>query len=144
MILRVEHIGLAVKDLQAANKLYESLLGSIPYKDEHVPSEKVRTSFFKIGETKIELLENTGQGGPIGKFIEKRGEGIHHIAFEVDDIHVEMDRLKLAGVHLINERPVSGADNKLVCFIHPGSTHGVLVELCQDIRDPEEIDLSEG
>lgn len=134
MILRIEHLGIAVKDCTAANKLFSQLLGCNPYKSESVDSEKVNTSFFKVGESKIELLESTDPAGPIGKFIEKRGEGIHHVAFEVDNIHEMMSELKASGFHLLSDEPKKGADNKLVCFLHPKSTNGVLVELCQDIK----------
>lgn len=133
MFLRVEHIGIAVSDLSAANALYTQLLGVAPYKEEAVTSEHVLTSFFQTGESKIELLEATDPSSAIAKFIEKRGEGIHHIAFEVADILVEMQRLSEAGFTLLNETPKRGADNKLVCFVHPKNTRGVLVELCQSI-----------
>jgi len=134
MIKKVEHIGIAVKDLKAANSLYKQLLGKRHYKTEEVTSENVKTSFFKSGQTKIELLEATSPKSAIAKFIEKRGEGIHHIAFEVEDIHAEMKRLEAEGFRLLNEKPKRGADNKLVCFIHPKSANGVLVELCQSIK----------
>lgn len=130
----VEHIGIAVKDFSQANGLYFSLLGVEPYKTEHVESEGVNTSFFRVGETKIELLEATNPDSAIAKFIEKRGEGIHHIAFEVDDILSEMKRLRKEGFILLNETPKKGADNKLVCFVHPKSANGVLIELTQEIR----------
>lgn len=130
---QVEHIGIAVKNLNEANSLYEKLLGVASYKQEEVPSEGVKTSFFKVGVTKIELLESTRADGPIGKFIDKRGEGLHHVAFEVADIKAEMARLKQEGFTLLNEEPKKGADNKLVCFVHPRDAHGVLVELCQSI-----------
>ena len=133
MLLRVEHIGIAVSDLRAANELYATLLGISPYKEEAVESEHVQTSFFRTGETKIELLAATDPASAIAKYIEKRGEGIHHIAFEVSDIHAEMERLAAAGFTLLNERPKRGADNKLICFVHPKDTRGVLVELCQSI-----------
>jgi methylmalonyl-CoA/ethylmalonyl-CoA epimerase len=135
MLLKVEHLGIAVKSLEEAEKRYEQLLGIAAYKREEVASEHVTTSFFKSGETKIELLETTDPQGAIGKFIEKKGEGLHHVAFEVADIHAEMARLKEAGFVLLNEQPKKGADNKWVCFIHPKSAHGVLVELCQEIKD---------
>lgn len=131
----VEHIGIAVKDLKKSNGLFESLFGQKAYKLEKVESENVSTSFFRIGETKIELLEATDPNSAISKFIEKRGEGIHHIAFEVDDITAEMKRLQEEGFTLLKEEPFQGADNKLVCFLHPKSANGVLVELCQEIRD---------
>jgi methylmalonyl-CoA/ethylmalonyl-CoA epimerase len=131
-LIRIEHIGIAVKDLSAAEELYTRLLGAAPYKREEVASEGVVTSFFRTGPNKIELLESTRPDGPIAKAIEKRGEGIHHIAFEVADIRAEMARLKAAGFTLLNEEPKPGADNKLVCFVHPKSAGGVLVELCQE------------
>jgi len=130
---QVEHIGIAVKNLNEANSVYEKLLGVAPYKQEEVATEGVITSFFKVGTTKIELLESTRAEGPIGKFIDKRGEGLHHVAFEVTDIRAEMTRLKQEGFTLLNEEPKKGADNKLVCFVHPRDAHGVLVELCQNI-----------
>ncbi|MEQ8531136.1 MAG: methylmalonyl-CoA epimerase [Imperialibacter sp.] len=127
-------MGIAVKSLSEGNAVYEKLLGVAPYKSEEVASEGVMTSFFKVGSTKIELLEGTNDLSPISKFIEKRGEGIHHIAFEVNDIKTEMERLRKEGFVLLNEEPKKGADNKLVCFVHPKGTNGVLVELCQEIR----------
>lgn len=130
----IEHIGIAVKDLAASCKVYERLLGVEHYKIEAVESEQVNTAFFKAGENKIELLEATGTESAIYKFIEKRGEGIHHIAFAVEDILAEMDRLSKEGFILLNEQPKRGADNKLVCFVHPKDTNGVLVELCQEIK----------
>jgi len=130
---KIEHIGIAVKDLETSNKVFESLLGKKPYKTELVESEHVITSFFKSGPNKIELLQATEYISPIAKFIEKRGEGIHHIAFAVADIDKEIKRLKKRGFVLINETPKKGADNKLVVFIHPKSTNGVLIELCQEI-----------
>ena len=133
-MIRIEHIGIAVKDLDAAEELYAKLLGAPSYKREGVESEGVITSFFRTGPNKIELLESTRPDGPIAKAIEKRGEGIHHIAFEVEDIRAEMKRLKAEGFFLLNEEPKRGADNKLVCFIHPKCANGVLVELCQEIR----------
>ena len=129
---KVEHIGIAVKSLQTANLLYTQLLGVEPYKQETVESEMVRTSFFKVGETKIELLEATDPQGAIARFIEKRGEGVHHIAYEVPDICAAMQRLQNEGFRLLNEHPKPGADNKLVCFVHPKSCGGVLTELCQE------------
>ncbi|SIT86195.1 methylmalonyl-CoA epimerase [Pontibacter indicus] len=133
-MVNVEHIGIAVKNFSEANALYFKLLGVEPYKTEFVESEAVNTSFFKVGGTKIELLEGTTPDSAISKFIEKRGEGIHHIAFEVEDILAEMERLKGEGFTLLNETPKKGADNKLVCFVHPKSANGVLVELTQEIR----------
>ncbi|WP_062061733.1 methylmalonyl-CoA epimerase [Aquimarina longa] len=129
---KIEHLGIAVKDIDQANALYEKLLGVPPYKQEVVESEAVITSFFKVGDHKIELLASTDENGPIGKFITKKGEGIHHIAFDVDDIQLELDRLEKEGFQLINKIPKSGADNKLVAFLHPKSTNGVLIELCQE------------
>jgi methylmalonyl-CoA/ethylmalonyl-CoA epimerase len=134
-MIRIEHIGIAVKDLAAAEELYHRLLGTPSYKREAVESEGVITSFFQVGPNKIELLESTRPDGTIAKAIEKRGEGIHHIAYEVSDIRVEMARLKAEGFTLLNDEPKRGADNKLVCFVHPKSAGGVLVELCQEISD---------
>lgn len=128
----IEHIGIAVKDLESSNRLFEALLNSKPYKVENVDSEKVSTSFFKTGDTKIELLEATSPESPIAKFIEKKGEGVHHIAFAVSDIKTEIQRLKKEGFVVLNEEPKMGADNKWVCFLHPKSTNGVLIELCQE------------
>jgi methylmalonyl-CoA/ethylmalonyl-CoA epimerase len=133
MINKIEHIGIAVKSLKDSNKLFESLLGKSHYKVESVKRESVNTSFFKLGESKIELLEATDDDGPIAKFIAKKGEGIHHIAFDVDDIHAEIKRLKSEGFIVLNEQPKKGADNKLVAFLHPKSANGVLIELCQEI-----------
>ncbi len=132
--MKVEHIGIAVKELEKANQLFSALLMSFPYKEEEVESEAVKTSFFRFGETKIELLEATSEQSAIAKFIKKRGEGIHHLAFEVEDIYAEMERLKKEGARLLNEKPKRGADNKLVCFLHPKDCHGVLIELCQEVR----------
>lgn len=129
---KIEHIGIAVKDLDAGNDLYEKLLGVKHYKVEEVASEGVRTSFFKSGPNKIELLEATTPDGPIAKFLERKGEGIHHIAFAVDDIVSEMERLKSEGFVLLNDMPKKGADNKLVAFVHPKTAGGVLIELCQE------------
>jgi len=131
---KIEHIGIAVKSLTEAEKTYTALLGVSPYKREAVESEHVTTSFFKIGETKIELLEASSPESTIAKFIDKKGEGIHHIAYAVDDIISEMKRLKEQGFILLNETPKKGADNKLICFVHPKSAGGVLTELCQEIR----------
>lgn len=129
---KVEHIGIAVKDLTNANALFEKLFNQAHYKVEEVESEGVSTSFFRVGETKIELLQALSSDSPIAKFIEKRGEGIHHIAFEVDDIHSEMKRLQEEGFELIHTEPKDGADNKRICFLHPKSTNGVLIELSQE------------
>ena len=131
-MLKPEHIGIAVKELAISIPLFEKLLNSQCYKTELVETEKVKTAFFKAGDTKIELLESTDPNGVIAKFIEKKGEGMHHIAFAVTDIYAEMDRLKNEGFVLLNETPKEGADNKLVCFLHPKGTNGVLVELCQE------------
>jgi len=132
---KIEHIGIAVKNLKESNELFEKLLGTAHYKIEAVLSEGVNTSFFQVGPNKIELLEATNEDGPIAKFIAKKGEGVHHIAFAVDDIEEEMKRLKKAGFTLLNDKPKKGADNKLVAFVHPKSANGVLVELCQEIND---------
>lgn len=132
-MLKTEHIGIAVKELSASVPLFEKLLNSKCYKTEMVGSEKVNTAFFLKGETKIELLESTSPDGVIAKFIERKGEGLHHIAFEVTDIRAEMKRLQSEGFTLLNEEPKKGADNKLVCFLHPKGTNGVLVELCQSV-----------
>lgn len=134
MVNKIEHIGIAVKNMEDANILFEKLLGVPSYKEEAVESEGVLTSFFKTGTNKIELLMATNPESPIAKFLEKKGEGIHHIAFDVEDIHAEIARLKNEGFVLINEVPKKGADNKLVVFLHPKNTNGVLVELCQEIR----------
>jgi methylmalonyl-CoA/ethylmalonyl-CoA epimerase len=131
---KIEHIGIAVKDLDSSCNLYEKLLGVAPYKKEEVPSEDVSTAFFQTGESKIELLASIQGNGPVAAFIEKRGEGIHHIAFAVPDIIAEMARLAAAGFTLLNTEPKPGADNKLVCFVHPKGTAGVLVEICQELR----------
>jgi methylmalonyl-CoA/ethylmalonyl-CoA epimerase len=132
---KIEHIGIAVKNLKESNKLFASLFDTPHYKMEEVVSEGVKTSFFKVGPNKIELLEATKKDSPIAKFIAKKGEGVHHIAFAVTDILAEVSRLKTAGFTVLNETPKKGADNKLVVFLHPKSTNGVLIELCQDIKD---------
>lgn len=132
MFGKIEHLGIAVKDLTISNKLFEQLLGTAPYKSEEVESENVITSFFKAGENKIELLQATSPDSAIAKYIEKKGEGTHHVAFDVEDIHAEMERLKGEGFIFINESPKDGADNKLIAFLHPKSTNGMLVELCQE------------
>lgn len=134
MVNKIEHIGIAVKNIDDANVLFEKLLGVASYKSEEVESEGVLTSFFQTGESKIELLMATNTESPIAKFLEKKGEGIHHIAFDVEDIYAEIERLKKEGFVLINEIPKKGADNKLVVFLHPKNTNGVLVELCQEIK----------
>ena len=130
--MKLEHIGIAVKNLHEANELFTKLLGKEHYKTEAVATEAVNTSFFEAGSVKVELLEATSPDSPIARFIEKKGEGIHHIAFEVEDIEKEIQRLKGLGFQVLNENPKPGADNKLVCFLHPKSAHGVLVELCQE------------
>jgi methylmalonyl-CoA/ethylmalonyl-CoA epimerase len=131
---KLEHIGIAVKDLKMANLIFEKLLGVPPYKSETVAKQGVKTSFFEVGSSKIELLEATNLDSPIAKFLEKKGEGIHHIAFLVDDIAIEINRLKPEGFVVLNEKPQIGADNKLVVFLHPKETNSVLIELCQEIR----------
>ncbi|MBL7726338.1 MAG: methylmalonyl-CoA epimerase [Dinghuibacter sp.] len=133
-MLNTEHIGIAVKSLAVSVPLFEQLLNTPCYKTETVESEQVNTAFFRQGQTKIELLESSNADGVIARFIEKKGEGIHHIAFETADIYAEMERLKQAGFVLLNETPKKGADNKLVCFLHPKGTNGVLVELCMEIK----------
>ncbi len=132
---KIEHIGIAVKNLKNSNELFAKLFGEPHYKVEEVKSEGVNTSFFRVGENKIELLEATKEDSPIAKFIDKKGEGIHHIAFDVDDIEAEIKRLKSEGFIVLNEIPKKGADNKLVAFLHPKSSNGVLIELCQEIKE---------
>ncbi|QJW88552.1 methylmalonyl-CoA epimerase [Spirosoma taeanense] len=136
MLTNIEHIGIAVRNIAASNDLFTKLLNTAPYKAETVESEGVTTSFFRVNQTKLELLEATSPNSPIARFLEKKGEGIHHIAFEVDDILAEMERLKTEGFMLLNETPRPGADNKLVCFLHPKGTNGVLIELCQERNKP--------
>ncbi|PIV18804.1 MAG: methylmalonyl-CoA epimerase [Flavobacteriales bacterium CG03_land_8_20_14_0_80_35_15] len=131
---KIEHIGIAVKNLNEANALYQKLLGIAPYKTELVKQEGVKTSFFKLGDSKIELLEATDDQSAIAKFILKKGEGMHHIAFEVENLDSEIKRLEKEGFTIINNVPKRGADNKLVVFLHPKSTNGVLIELCQEIQ----------
>jgi methylmalonyl-CoA/ethylmalonyl-CoA epimerase len=131
---KIEHIGIAVKNLNNAIDIYQRLLNTDCYKTEQVASEMVSTAFFKTGENKVELLEATSPDSAIAKFIEKKGEGIHHIAFLVDDIIEEMERLQKEGFVLLNESPKKGADNKMVCFVHPKDTNGVLIEICQEIK----------
>ena len=133
-MLKAEHIGIAVRNLEVSVPLFQKLLNTSCYKVELVESEMVKTAFFQVAETKIELLESTDDNGVISRFIEKKGEGIHHLAFAVKDINLEMERLKAEGFVFINEVPKKGADNKLVCFMHPKNTNGVLIELCQDIN----------
>ncbi len=137
MLKKIEHIGIAVKDLEQSNKLYAKLLGVKHYKTEFVNSESVKTSFFKIGESKIELLQATDHESPIAKFIEKQGEGVHHLAFDVDNIEVEIKRLIKEGFELIHKSPKLGADNKRIAFLHPKSSGRVLIELCQDISNKD-------
>ena len=132
---KLEHIGIAVKNLAVSNQLFAKILGAPHYKIEEVVTENVNTSFFKIGETKIELLEATHPNSAIAKFIEKKGEGIHHLAFEVSDIHEAMQRMEEQGFTLLNKTPKRGADNKSICFLHPKTTNGVLIELCQSIEE---------
>ena len=136
---KIEHIGIAVSNLEKSNALFSKIFGKPPYKTEVVESEGVSTSFFLSGENKIELLEAITSDSPIARFIEKRGEGIHHIAFDVDDIVAEMSRLEAEGFVLLNKIPKAGADNKLVCFLHPKGTNGVLIELCQERKPGEQL-----
>jgi len=137
MMNKIEHIGIAVRNLKESNILFEKLFGESHYKTESVEIEGVKTSFFKVGDNKIELLEATNENSPIAKFVKKKGEGIHHIAFDVDDIKKEIKRLKKEGFVVLNEKPKKGADNKLVAFLHPKSTNGVLIELCQERTNKE-------
>jgi len=134
---KIEHIGIAVKDIEASNSVFTALFGKKHYKSEAVESEQVITSFFEAGPNKVELLQATSPDSPIAMFIEKKGEGIHHIAFAVDDIEAEIKRLTAEGFKMIHEQPKKGADNKLIAFLHPKSTNGVLIELCQDIKAPK-------
>ncbi|MDF2158367.1 methylmalonyl-CoA epimerase [Algoriphagus sp. CAU 1675] len=129
---KIEHIGIAVTDLEKSNEVFSRLLGKKHFKTERVEGEGVETSFFQVGETKVELLQATRSDSPIAKYLGKKGEGVHHIAFDVEDIHAEVERLKQEGFEILNEIPKEGADNKLVVFLHPRSTNGVLVELCQE------------
>lgn len=132
MLRKIEHIGIAVKDLEASNQIFEDILGVAPYKEEEVASEHVKTSFFQVGESKIELLQATSSDSAVAKYLEKNKEGIHHIAFDVEDIFAEIERLKEKGYTLIHETPKAGADGKIIAFMHPKSSGGVLIELCQD------------
>ncbi len=132
MIRKIEHLGIAVKERNKAESVFQKLLDAEPYKQEEVGSENVNVSFFQVGESKLEFLEGTDESSAISQYIEKKGEGIQHMAFEVDDIHYEMERLGNAGFEILNDQPKEGADNKLICFLHPKQTNGVLVELCQD------------
>jgi len=129
---KIEHIGIAVKNLEKSNELFKRLLGKEQFKTELVEGEGVETSFFQVGETKVELLQATREDSPIAKFIDRKSEGVHHLAFDVADIYAEVERLKEAGFEILNEKPKEGADNKLVVFLHPRSTNGVLIELCQE------------
>ena len=131
---RIEHIGIAVSDIENSNKVFEKIFGKENFKEEKVESEGVITSFFQIGENKIELVAATNTDSPISKYLEKNREGMHHIAFDVEDIEKEMDRLKKEGIRLLNDTPKKGADNKLICFLHPKDTNGVLIELCQELK----------
>ena len=143
MIKNIDHIGIAVADVEASNALFTQLLGRTHYKTEAVDSEGVMTSFFQVGETKIELVAATHPDSTIAKYIEKRSEGIHHLALEVSDIRAEMKRLQEAGFQLLNDEPKQGADRKLICFLHPKTTNGVLIELCQTQETQETQDLSD-
>jgi methylmalonyl-CoA/ethylmalonyl-CoA epimerase len=134
-VMKIEHLGVAVSSIATSDNVFAKLFNVSPYKSETVESEGVTTSFFHLGNAKIELLEATRPDSPIAKYIEKRGEGLHHVAFEVEDIEAEMERLRSQGIRLLNEAPKKGADNKLVCFVHPKDCGGVLVELCQEIRE---------
>ena len=131
---KIEHIGIAVKNIEASNKVFSTIFGKENYKAEKVESEGVATSFFQIGESKIELVAATNLNSPIAKYLKKNRESVHHIAFDVEDIEAEMKRLQNAGIRALNEKPKKGADNKLICFLHPKDTNGVLIELCQEIK----------
>lgn len=135
MIKKIEHIGIAIKNIENARKVFNDIFQQTPYKTEAVDSEKVETYFYALGQSKLELLTATEKDSVIEKYIEKNGEGIHHIAFEVDDIHYEMNRLKSLGYRILNEQPKKGADNKLICFLHPKETTGILIELCMEITE---------
>ena len=131
---KIEHIGIAVHDIEASNKVFTKIFGKESYKSESVETESVITSFFQVGESKIELVAATNQNSPIAKYLTKNREGMHHIAFDVQDIKAEMKRLQSEGIRTLNEQPKQGADNKLICFLHPKDTNGVLIELCQEIE----------
>ena len=131
---KIEHIGIAVKDIEASNKVFAKIFGKDHYKSEAVESEGVTTSFFQVGESKIELVAATNEESPIAKYLAKNREGMHHIAFDVEDIEKEMKRLQNEGIRTLNDKPKKGADNKLICFLHPKDTNGVLIELCQEIK----------
>lgn len=134
MIKKIEHVGIAVKDLNQSNALFEKLLGEGSYKTETVEAEEIKTSFFKLGDQKIELLQATTSNSPVSKFLNKKGEGMHHLALHVDDIEAEIKRLEDEGFSFVSKKPTNGADNKIIVFLHPKSTNGVLVELCQEIK----------
>jgi len=134
MIKKIEHVGIAVKDLEKSNKLFKKLLGQASYKTEIVESENVTTSFFKIGEQKIELLKSTAENSSVSRFLDRRGEGMHHLALHVEDIPKEIQRLENEGFSFVSKTPVKGADNKMIVFLHPKTTNGVLIELCQEIK----------
>ena len=134
MIKKIEHVGIAVKDLEKSNELFKKLLGQTSYKTETVESENVTTSFFKIGEQKIELLKSTSENSSVSRFLERRGEGMHHLALHVEDIPKEIQRLENEGFSFVSKTPVKGADNKMIVFLHPKTTNGVLIELCQEIK----------
>ena len=134
MIKKIEHVGIAVKDLEKSNKLFKKLLGQASYKTENVESENVATSFFKIGEQKIELLKSTSENSSISRFLDRRGEGMHHLALHVEDIPKEIQRLENEGFSFVSKTPAKGADNKMIVFLHPKTTSGVLIELCQEIK----------
>jgi len=131
---KIEHIGIAVSDIEKSNKVFEKIFGKENYKSEKVESEGVVTSFFQIGENKIELVSATNEDSPIAKYLSKNREGMHHIAFDVEDIEKEMERLQNEGIRILSDEPKKGADNKLICFLHPKDTNGVLIELCQEIK----------
>ncbi len=134
MIKKIEHVGIAVKDLEKSNNLFKKLLGSANYKTETVEKENITTSFFKLGDQKIELLKSASNSGSISRFLDKRGEGMHHLALHVEDIHKEIQRLEKEGFSFVSKTPTKGADNKMIIFLHPKTTNGVLIELCQEIK----------
>ena len=134
MIKKIEHVGIAVKDLEKSNELFKKLLGKTSYKTENVESENVTTSFFKIGDQKIELLKSTSENSSVSRFLDRRGEGMHHLALHVEDIPTEIQRLENEGFSFVSKTPVKGADNKMIVFLHPKTTNGVLIELCQEIK----------
>jgi methylmalonyl-CoA/ethylmalonyl-CoA epimerase len=132
--MKLEHIGIAVKDIEQSKKIFDALFGKQSYKTEEVASEHVSTVFYQTGQSKVELLQSQSAESAIAKYIDKKGEGIHHLAFEVDDIYAEIERMKSEGFEMVNQQPKHGADNKLIAFLHPKSTNGVLIELCQEIK----------